>query len=173
MIYPEEMLLMEKDNKRKTHVFALILSLFIPLLVGGFSAFLTAEDMKIYETMEKPPLSPPGWLFPIVWTFLYVLMGLASYLIFTSDVSPARKRGALTFYAAQLIMNMLWSTLFFTYGLYLISFIWLLVMWVLILVCVVTFYKIRHAPGVMMLILFLWTTFGAYLNLATYLMQGR
>ena len=107
MIYPEEMILMEKNNTRKTHVFALILSLLIPLLAGGFSAFLTAEDMKIYETMEKPPLSPPGWLFPIVWTFLYVLMGLACYLIYTSDASPARKRGALTFYAAQLIMNMM------------------------------------------------------------------
>lgn len=162
---------MKTETKNRVRIFALIIALLIPLLVGGFSAFLTAEDMKFYDTMARPPLSPPGWVFPVAWTILYALMGLASYFIYTSDAEPERKRKALMFYAAQLVMNLLWSTLFFTYSRYLISLIWLLVMWVLILVCAVRFYRIRHAAGLMMGVLFLWTTFAAYLNLACYIMS--
>ena len=162
---------MKTETKNRVRIFALIIALLIPLLVGGFSALLTAEDMKFYDTMARPPLSPPGWVFPVAWTILYALMGLASYFIYTSDAEPERKRKALMFYAAQLVMNLLWSTLFFTYSRYLISLIWLLVMWVLILVCAVRFYRIRHAAGLMMGVLFLWTTFAAYLNLACYIMS--
>ena len=163
--------MMQTETKKRVRVFALIIALLIPLLVGGFSALLTAADMKFYETMNHPPLSPPSWVFPIAWTILYALMGLASYYIYTSDADPERKRTALLFYAAQLVMNLFWSTLFFTYSRYLISLIWLLAMWVLILVCAVRFYRIRHTAGLMMGVLFLWTTFAAYLNFASYIMS--
>lgn len=156
---------MKTVNRPKIRFFVLIPTILIPLLVGGLSAYLTAGDMKLYETMVKPPLSPPGWLFPIVWTILYIMMGIASYLVYTADVDPERKRKALTFYAAQLGMNLFWSTLFFTYENYLISLIWLLIMWVLILISAIRFYRIHRAAGLMMGVLFLWTTFAAYLNL--------
>lgn len=162
---------MKNEAGKKVRVFALIAALLIPLLVGGFSALLTAEDMKLYETMNRPPLAPPGWVFPIAWTILYALMGLASYYVYSSDADPERKRKALLFYAAQLAMNLLWSTLFFSYQRYMISLIWLLAMWVVILVCAVRFYRIRHAAGLMMGVLFLWTTFAAYLNLACYMIS--
>lgn len=162
---------MKNEAGKKVRVFALIAALLIPLLVGGFSALLTAEDMKLYETMNRPPLAPPGWVFPIAWTILYALMGLASYYVYSSDADPERKRKALLFYAAQLAMNLFWSTLFFTYQRYMISLIWLLAMWVVILVCAVRFYRIRHAAGLMMGVLFLWTTFAAYLNLACYMIS--
>ncbi len=155
------------DKKRKVRVFALVVAVLIPLLVGGFSAFLTSADMGAYETMKHPPLSPPGWLFPIVWTVLYVAMGVASYFVFASNAEDEKKRSALTFYAAQLVMNMFWSTLFFTYGLYVVSFIWLIAMWVLEIITAVKFFKINRAAGYMMCALVLWTTFAAYLNLAT------
>lgn len=162
---------MDADTKKSVRVGVLLIALLIPLLVGGFSALLTAEDMKIYETMNRPPLAPPGWVFPVVWTILYVMMGLASYFVYISKADSERKRKALSYYAAQLAMNLFWSTLFFTYSRYLIALIWLLVMWVLILVCVIRFYRIRHAAGLMMGVLFLWTTFAAYLNLAAYIMS--
>ncbi len=152
-------------------VCALVTAILIPLLIGGFSAFLTAGDMKIYETMKHPPLAPPGWLFPIVWTILYVLMGIASYYVYTSDTEPSRKRKALTIYAAQLIMNFFWPTLFFTYEHYLIAMIWLLAMWVLIIICGIRFFRIQRIAGLFMGVLFLWTTFAAYLNLATYVIS--
>lgn len=160
---------MKTEKKQKVRVLALIVALLIPLLVGGFSAFLTAEDMNVYETLTRPPLAPPGWLFPIVWTILYLVMGLASYFVFTSDIEPERKRKALLFYAGQLIMNMFWSTLFFTYQLYLVSLIWLLAMWVLIIICTFLFYKANRIAGFMMIGLLVWTTFAAYLNLAYYI----
>lgn len=162
---------MKTDGKQKVRVFALIASILTPLAVGAFSAFLTAEDMKLYGSVNRPPLAPPGWAFPIVWTLLYVVMGLASYMVFVSDAEPCRKRGALTVYAVQLAMNFFWSTLFFTYARYLLSLIWLMIMWLLILDCAVRFYRIRHAAGLMMGGLLIWTTFAAYLNLAWYVMS--
>lgn len=152
-------------------VFALIVSILIPLLVGGFSAFLTSQDMNIYESAKQPLLAPPGWLFPIVWTILYVMMGIASYLVYASDADYGRKRTALTFYAVQLIMNFFWSTLFFTYRMYMIALVWLLIMWVLIIICAIRFYRIRRAAGILMGVLILWTTFAAYLNLAWYVIS--
>lgn len=162
---------MRDKTGKNVRVFALIAAVLIPLLVGGFSAFLTAEDMKLYEAMAQPPLAPPGWVFPIAWTILYVLMGLASYLVYVSDADPDRKRQALLFYAAQLAMNLFWSTLFFTYAQYLIALIWLLVMWVLVLICGIRFFRIRRAAGLMMGALLLWSTFAAYLNLACYMLS--
>lgn len=84
----------------------LIIAIVIPLLVGVFSACLTAEDMTVYETMNRPLLAPPDWVFPIAWTILYVLMGLASYFVYTSEAAPEQKRKALSVYAAQLFMNL-------------------------------------------------------------------
>ena len=154
------------ETRKGIQIVPLIFALIIPLLIGGLSSLLTSGNMEAYNVMKAPPLAPPGWLFPVVWTILYVLMGLASYLVFVSDAEPDKKRKALMFYGAQLIMNLFWSTLFFTFGQYLIALIWLLVMWALIIVCVVRFYNIRKAAGLMMGGLFLWTTFAAYLNLA-------
>ena len=161
---------MRIDTKKK-RILLLVALILIPLLVGIFSAFLTAEDMKLYGTLADPPLAPPAWLFPIVWTVLYGMMGAASYLVAVSGAEEGEKRTALTFYAAQLAMNLFWSTLFFTYQRYLVALIWLLLMWVLILVCAIRFFRIRRAAGIMMGVLFVWTTFAAYLNLAYYMMS--
>lgn len=160
---------MQTEHKPIRRVFGIIVAILIPLLIGTFSAFLTAEDMKIYGAMEKPFLAPPTWVFPVAWTILYILMGIASYLVFASDAAPERRRRALTFYAAQLIMNFVWPMLFFTYLRYMIALIWLLAMWVLQLVCMILFFRIRRAAGLLIGVLFLWTTFAAYLNLAYYL----
>lgn len=160
---------MQSERKPICRFLAILVAVLIPLLVGTFSAYLTAEDMKIYGTMEKPFLAPPAWVFPVAWTILYILMGIASYLVFDSDADPVRKRRALQFYAAQLIMNFVWSMLFFTYKHYLIALIWLLAMWVLQLICIILFCRIRRVAGVLIGLLFLWTTFAAYLNLACYI----
>ncbi len=150
-------------NKR---ISTMIIAVLIPLAVRVFSAFLTGSDMKIYESMNRPFLAPPGWVFPIVWTILYIMMGIASYLVYTADADAEKKRKALMFYAGQLIMNFFWSTLFFTYNRLLISFIWIMVMWVLVLICMIKFFKINTHAGLIMAVLLLWTTFAAYLNLA-------
>ena len=144
----------------------LIISVLIPLVVGGFSALLTMGGMRDFDSFVKPPLSPPGWLFPIVWTILYVLMGVASYLVIESDVSQPDKEKALGVYLVQLTFNFLWSIIFFNLGLYYFAFIWLLALLVLIIVTAVRFYRIDKTAGLILLPYIIWVTFAGYLNLA-------
>ena len=109
----------------------LILCIVLPLAVGGLSALLTRGGMEVFQSLNKPLLSPPGWLFPVVWTILYILMGIASYLVLTSG-KP--NRAALTVYGIQLAFNFFWSIIFFNLEAYLFSFIWLVILWILILI---------------------------------------
>ena len=149
----------------------LILSLAIPLAVGGLSSLITKDAMKSFEALRQPLLSPPAWMFPVVWTVLYLLMGLACYQVVTSEASAPRRRRALTFYGLQLAANFLWSLLFFLLGLYLTAFLWILVLWLLIFVCTVLFYYIRNSAGKLMIPYILWVTFAVYLNLGIYLLN--
>ena len=117
---------------KKINLKTLLIFLAIPLIVGGISALLTMGGMEYFELLEKPLLSPPGWLFPVVWTLLYTLMGIASYLIVESGVEPSEKINALKVYFLQLAFNFLWSIFFFNLELYAFSFIWLLTLLFLI-----------------------------------------
>ena len=143
----------------------LIISLIIPLAVGGVSGFLNRNSMKSFESLNQPPLSPPGWLFPVVWTILYVLMGIASYLVYTSYATKRQKDTALTAYGVQLFFNFLWSFLFFGFGLYTFAFVWLIMMWALIILTTVLFGKISKPAVYLMIPYILWVSFAAYLNL--------
>ena len=124
----------------------LIIALLIPLITGGLSALL-AGGMDTFKTLDKPPLSPPGWLFPVAWTILYLLMGFASYLVFTSSAPQYKKNNALIFYGLQLFFNFFWSIIFFRWEMYLFAFIWLMIMWVLIIITLVKFYNINKLSG--------------------------
>ena len=110
----------------------LIIALAIPLAVGGLAA-LFSGGMGGYRQLNQPPLSPPGWVFPIVWTILYLLMGYASYRIYTAGKSPALTGRAFKFYATQLFFNFLWPIVFFAFQWYLVAFFVLLILWVFIL----------------------------------------
>ena len=88
------------------------------MLTGGVAAIITRGAMQDFDALNKPPLSPPAWLFPVVWTVLYVLMGVASYLVLRSSASQVEKRSALKVYLIQLGFNFLWSIIFFTLGAY-------------------------------------------------------
>lgn len=149
----------------------LIISILIPLLVGGASALLTQNSMKTFESVAKPPLSPPGWIFPVVWTILYVLMGIASYLVKIDKGSKTASDSALAIYAVQLFFNFFWSIIFFNLEAYLFAFIWLMVLWVLIIWTTVAFYKINKTAGFLMIPYLLWVTFAAYLNLGIYILN--
>ncbi len=149
----------------------LLISLAIPLAVGGLSALLTRKEMEAFSHLDQPPLSPPSWLFPVVWTVLYLLMGLASYLVLTADAPNRVSRQDLTIYGTQLGVNFLWSILFFNLKWYLFSFLWLVLLWVLILVTMTRFLRIRKAAGWLFLPYLLWVTFAGYLNLGIYFLN--
>ena len=151
---------------------ALLVCLAIPLAVGGLSAFLTKDVMTTYQSLNQPPLSPPGWLFPIVWTVLFILMGIASYLVLTSQKPTTEIKSALTYYGVQLAVNFVWPILFFTMGRYLLSFFWLILLWVLILYVLILFCRIRKSAGLLLVPYLLWVTFAGYLNLSVYLLNS-
>lgn len=142
----------------------LIICLFVPLAVGGLSAFFTRNSMEDFERLTKPPLAPPGWLFPVVWTVLFILMGIASYLVATSN-QPYKSRSALLVYGVQLIFNFLWSLIFFNLNAYTFAFIWLIILWLLIFLTLRMFYNISKPAGLLLIPYLIWVTFAGYLNL--------
>lgn len=150
---------------------ALIVSILIPLGVGALAAFLTGGNMEIFDTIQKPPLSPPGWLFPVVWTILYTLMGVSSYLVYTSNAPKEKIRGALTLYGLQLAVNFFWSIIFFNLRAYLFAFYWLVLLWVLIILTIISFWKISKPAAILLIPYILWVTFAGYLNYAIYLLN--
>lgn len=139
----------------------LITCLAIPLAVGALSSLLTQNSMKTFASVNKPPFSPPGFLFPIVWTILYILMGIASYLVVVSG-KPNEK--ALTVYGVQLLFNFFWPIIFFNLERYLLAFIWLVLLWLLIAKTISLFYKISKPAGYLLLPYLLWVTYAGYLN---------
>ena len=145
----------------------LIIAILIPLLVGGLSAFLTSSNMKMFETINKPPLSPPSWLFPIAWTIIYIFMGIASYIIYENKYGYKRVIGerALIIYGVQLMFNFFWSILFFNLKYYTFSFIWLTIMWGLIILLMYYAKKINKNAFYLLIPYILWVTFAGYLNL--------
>lgn len=142
----------------------LIVSLLISLGAGALAGILTSDSMNRYMQMYKPPLAPPGFIFPIVWTILFILMGIAAYLIYLSP--SAEKRPALIVYLIQLVVNVLWSVIFFQFDAYLLAFVWLVFLWYLIYTTINQFYPINKAAAILMLPYLLWVTFAGYLNLA-------
>lgn len=147
----------------------LFISILLPLAVGGLSAVVTGKAMQDFMPFNKPVLSPPAWLFPVVWTLLYILMGIAAYIVWQSKSSD--KDLALKFYGVQLLFNFFWSYIFFNLQSYLFAFIWLIILWLLIIVTTVLFYRINKTAGYLLIPYLLWVTFAAYLNFAIYLLN--
>ena len=150
---------------------ALIVSIIIPLAVGLLSSLFTSDSMQNFDMIIKPPLSPPGWLFPVVWTILYTLMGIASYLVYASNAPKDKVATALIFYGIQLVVNFFWSLIFFNLEAYLFAFFWLVLLWVLIFATTILFWHINRSAGILLIPYLLWVTFAGYLNYAIYLLN--
>lgn len=141
-----------------------IISILIALGTGVLSGFLSRSGMKDYAALVKPPLAPPGWVFPVVWTILFILMGVGAAIVYTTRSSSQGK--ALRIYALQLVVNFFWSILFFRFGWRLPAFFWLLILIVLVAAMIRQFYKVSPLAAVLQIPYFLWLCFAAYLNLA-------
>ncbi|MBR4910979.1 MAG: tryptophan-rich sensory protein [Clostridia bacterium] len=149
----------------------LIISLLIPLAAGGISAFITRGDMDLYETVERPPLSPPGIVFPIVWTVLYILMGVSLYLIWNNGDTYAEKSTAYILFGIQLFLNFIWSPVFFSARQYLPAFVILAVMWIAVLLMILEFGKIYRPAALLQIPYLVWLTIAGYLNMGVYLLN--
>ena len=154
----------------KTNWKKLLLCLAIPLAVGGLAALLSG-GMDSYKVLNQPPLSPPGWIFPIVWSILYLLMGYASYRVLRADADKSDIKRALVFYALQLIVNFLWPLVFFGLQWYWAAFVLLIVLWVLIYLTMRIFGSLDDTAENLLIPYLLWVTFAGYLNLGVALLN--
>lgn len=155
----------------KTDRKLLILHLAVPLAVGGLAGLLSAQGITAYGTLNKPPLAPPGWVFPVVWTLLYAAMGYSAFLVHTSSVCGVDKFRALCVYALQLAVNFLWPLVFFRGGLLLSAFFVALLLWLFVFVTWRLFTAISERAGTLLLPYLLWATFAAYLNYGFFLLN--
>ncbi len=155
-------------NKSKTKTYGI--SLAIALLVGGLSALLTNMGMENYKTAQKPALTPPDIVFPIVWTVLFILMAISAARVYLAPVSRERSRGLLI-YALQLAFNFLWSIFFFNLQAYGFAFFWLLALWVLILLMIIIFAQTDRLAGLLQIPYLLWVSFAAYLNFMVWMLN--
>lgn len=141
----------------------------IALAAGALSGLITMAAPDVYKGLEKPPLSPPGAVFPIVWSVLFLLMGISAGLV-SASTSPDRRK-ALTVWAVQLAVNFIWPILFFNMQSYLLAFIWLVVLWVLVVIMISLFRPISPAAAWLQIPYLLWITFAGYLNFFIWLMN--
>ena len=153
-----------KENRKK-----LIICLAIPLAVGGLATLLSGGT-ESYRVMNQPPLSPPGWVFPIVWTILYALMGISAARVSLSPDSPTRQRG-LNLFIIQLVINFFWSLIFFNAQAYGFAFLWLILLWFLVLWMIISFRRVDRAAALLQIPYLLWLTFAAYLSYGVWLLN--
>jgi len=147
----------------------LILSVLICLSAGFIgSIFTTPSIPSWYATLDKPPFNPPNWLFAPVWTTLFILMGIAVFLIWRKGLKKKEVKNALLIFLFQLIFNTLWSFLFFKFHSPFWALVDIAVLWVLILLSLVKFWKINKAAGMLLIPYLLWVSFASILNYFIY-----
>ncbi|MBO5909705.1 MAG: tryptophan-rich sensory protein [Clostridia bacterium] len=144
----------------------LIIAVLIPLAVGGLSALLSGNISGKYTDFAQPPLSPPAIIFPIVWTILYTIMGIASYLVYEDPTSNrAKKEDALLYYGLQLFANFLWSIIFFRFDAYWFAFTVIIVLIALVIITMLKFRKINKTAFYLLIPYLIWLLFATYLNI--------
>ena len=146
-----------------------VISIGIALAVGVLAALLTRGNMELYASIKQPPLAPPGWLFPIAWTVLYILMGISSAMVFKT-VAPNR-RAALRVYALQLAFNFVWTLIFFNLQSYLLAFVWIIALLALIVIMILRFRKVNPTAAWLQIPYLVWVCFAAYLNLGVFILN--
>ena len=139
----------------------LIKNILIPVIMGGIVGLIISPFMN-YNNLNKPPLSPPGIVFPIVWTILYIIMGYSFY---------KQNEQNKTIYYTQLIVNGLWSIIFFVFKWYLLATIWIILLIILVIIMIKNFYKENKLSGLINILYLLWLLFALYLSFGVYLLN--
>ena len=157
-------------NMNKSKVKTYGISIAIVLGVGALSSLLTSMGMDRYAMVEKPALTPPDIVFPVVWTILFTLMGISAARVWiASDMKE--KNGGLLLYLLQLGANFFWSILFFNLQAYGFAFFWILLLWALILLMIISFSKTDKTAAYLQIPYLLWVTFAAYLNFMVWMLN--
>lgn len=156
---------------KKFKVYAVFI--LIALAIEGLGMLITKNNVGIYSQLNQPPLAPPGALFPVVWSILFILMGISSAQVYLKrDEFRDKVNSALVIYGIQLAVNFFWGIIFFNMRAYLFAFIWLLLLLVLIVMMILQFKKVNPRAAYLQIPYFLWVIFAGYLNLMIYILNG-
>lgn len=142
-------------------------NIILPIALGGLVGLIISQFMD-YNTLQKPPLSPPGFIFGIVWSILYLLMGIAYGMLVYKGKSDAE---VSKIYWTQLIVNLIWPILFFAFKLRLFSSIWIIILLILVINMVIKFHKKDKIIGYSQIPYLLWIMFATYLNIGVYILN--
>ena len=152
-------------NQEKVNYKMLILFIGFAL-TAGFLGSLLGGNMASFKNLKKPFFTPPSIAFPIIWTMLYILMGISSYLICCNKTDKKFKKRACFFYLIQLLVNTLWSLFFFRFGWFLFAFFWLLLLIALVIVMIIKFYKLKPLAAYLQIPYLLWLVIASILNIS-------
>ena len=148
----------------------LIKNIAIPLIVGIVAGILTRDDVKAFtQTAVQPSFQPPPVLFPIVWTILYIMMGISAYIAETNQKNG--DKSPFVFYYAQLFFNFVWSFIFFSAENYLLALVWIVILLMLIIITTIKFGQIKPAAAYLMIPYILWVSFATILNYSIYILN--
>ena len=162
---------MTGETKKRVQTFAFFI--LSALAVGGGAAFLTRNNMDIYDEINKPFLSPPGAVFPVVWTMLYVLMGISASLIWLKRYADKEKaENALLWYGASLVVNFIWSPVFFNFRNFAAALVILVLLLMLVLITINDYRRIFAPAAFLQIPYVLWICFAGYLNFSIWLLNG-
>jgi len=150
----------------------LIISIVLAGLAGFVGSFFTTSSvMSWYPTLIKPSFNPPSWLFGPVWTILYIMIGVSLYLVWTSKAKAKVKKKAYTIFGVQLILNSLWSIVFFGMQQPAAAFLVIALLWISIIYNALVFYRISKPAGYLLVPYFLWVSFASVLNFAIWILN--
>lgn len=142
-------------------------SILIPVIVGLVVGVLISKSID-YNSLQKPFLAPPGLLFPIVWTILYILMGISYGILKNRGLNDDKIK---KIYYLQLFVNALWSIFFFLLKWRLFSFWWIILLDILVIIMIYLFYNKNKISGLLQIFYLIWVLFASYLNLSVYLLN--
>ncbi|WP_243428140.1 TspO/MBR family protein [Clostridium rhizosphaerae] len=159
-------------NSKLGNIAALIASIIIAEGAGILSAYLGMSNRENYESFIKPSFAPPEWVFGIVWTILYLLMAIAAYRIWLKGKKEANVRKALTLYGIQLLLNFLWTIIFFRFRLIGLAFFELMLLLIFTLLTTFEFFRIDKIAGILMIPYILWVSFAGVLNFTFWMLNN-
>jgi benzodiazapine receptor len=152
-------------------ILKLIIVCILCLSVGWIGSLFTDSVSVWYQNLNKPVFNPPGWIFAPVWTVLYIMMGISAYLIWQKGVPKRKVKIALIFFTVQLLLNAIWTPLFFGLNSPFAAFVDIIFLWLAILTTIVLFYKLSRAAAFLLIPYILWVTFAAVLNFSIMVMN--
>lgn len=154
---------------KKIDIKKLLFYIITNILIGLIPSIFVFKIMNVYNSLNRPPFSPPSVFFPITWTILYILMGISIYIVMKSK--RKLKKNARLIYYIQLITNSLWTPIFFGFKEYFFAFLWILMLIVFVITMIVTFYKISKKAAYIQIPYLLWLLFVSYLNFGVFVLN--